>query len=477
MSDGNNRIQALGLATALAGGLWLTSWAAEVGTGGPAASRSPTGGFVSISSAADLLTFDNGDLLYGALVSIDQRSVRWQRPDAARALEFQADGVTEILFRQGSVAKRVVAPSCRVRLTNDDELEGRLVAMDADTVVLETWYSGPLTIPRSAIQVVLPVPAKGKTLFAGPAGLEGWTMGKVKTVGEKGGEWRYKDGALYAVEAASIARDVQLPDVASLQFDVAWKGMLYLAIALYTDYLQPVSLANREAEPPFGGFYSLQINSYSVNLLPVTQKDPLRPLGQAMVSSFSRGNRSHVEIRADKLKHLIALLVDGLVVRQWIDSEGFVGKGTGIRLVHQGQGSVRLSNLQVSEWDGQFEEPPTLSPGGGLDQVKLRNGDKVEGNLQAIRDGKLAVVTAGVTRDVPLSQVKQIEFAAAKSGQSIRAMGNVRAFFGNGGSVSLNLERWDKQGVVGSNPALGSVRFDPAAFTRLVFLSHLKAGN
>jgi len=477
MSDRTNRVQAMLLATALAGGSWLTGQAAGVAAGGSLANPPLTAGFGPTSGAAEALAFDNGDLLYGALLSIDTRHVRWQRLDAAQPLEFQLDHVTEVFFRPGAASNRVVAPNCKVRLNNGDELEGRLVAMDADKLALETWYAGALSIPRSVIQVLLPVPPKGKTVFAGPAGFEGWTMGKVKTVGEKGGEWRYKDGAFYAAEAASVARDVRLPDVANLQFDVAWKGMLYLAIALYTDYLQPVSLANKESEPPFGGFYSLQINSYSVNLLPVTQKDPLRPLGQAMVSNFSRGTRAHVEIRADKSKRLIALLVDGVMVKQWIDPEGFVGKGTGIRLVHQGQGSVRLSNLAVSEWDGQFEEPLTLSARGPLDQIRLRNGDKVVGDLQAFRDGKLTVMTAGAAKDMPLSQVKQIELAATKSAQAPRATANVRAFFASGASVTIDLERWDQHGVVGINPALGPVRLAPTAFARLVFVTHLKTGN
>ena len=48
-------------------------------------------------------------------------------------------------------------------------------------------------------------------------------------------------------------------------------------MALYTDYLT-VSLAEKDSEPDFGGFYSLQLTSYAVNVLMVKQKEPLQYL-------------------------------------------------------------------------------------------------------------------------------------------------------------------------------------------------------
>src|SRR5262249_15342491 len=160
-----------------------------------------------------------------------------------------------------------------------------------------------------------------------------------------------------------------------------------LAIALYTDYYQPINLANKDTEPEFGGFYSLQLNSFSANLLPVKKNDPLRYLGQVSVPAFNQKNTAHVEIRASKTKRTIALLVDGEVVKQWNETEEFVGQGAGVRFVHQGQGKVKLSQLRVSVWDGQFEEKPSAHPDAKQDIAKLRNGDKAGGTLNSIQDG------------------------------------------------------------------------------------------
>ncbi|MBI2926952.1 MAG: hypothetical protein HYY24_14755 [Verrucomicrobia bacterium] len=419
------------------------------------------------------MLFENGDLLYGTLQSIDaQNGIRWLHPDAQGPIDFLPDHAREIQLRPQTQPSTPSSSACKVQLTNQDELEGDLVSVDAEKIVLTTWFGGELTIARSMAQVLIPIPAIRAPVFSGPTGLEDWTIGQVKTLGDRTGEWRYKNGAFYAAQAASIARDIKLPEVASLQFDLAWKGMLNLALALYTDYMQPISLANKETEPPFSAFYSMQINSFSVNLLPVKQDGPLKSLGQISVAAFSRKNDARIEIRVDKARRLVALMVDGVLVKQWVDPEDYTGKGTGIRLVHQGQGALKLSNLRVSEWDGQFEERPTNTPDSKHDLAKLRNGDRVAGDVQTIRDGKLAFATTGSTLAVPLSRVKQIELAGVKSTRPKAGPGDVRAFFPSGASVTFRLEKWDGQTVSGTSPSLGRVSFQTSAFARLQFNVH-----
>src|SRR6202008_3358985 len=123
-------------------------------------------------------------------------------------------------------------PLCRLYLLNDDELEGRLTSCDAEKVLLDTWYGGLLTIPRKVVRAIIPVSSNKAVVYEGPTGLEGWIAGKMANAIANPGNWRYKNGAFYATRPASLARDLKLPDVANIEFDLAWKGMLYLAIAL-----------------------------------------------------------------------------------------------------------------------------------------------------------------------------------------------------------------------------------------------------
>lgn len=421
----------------------------------------------------DTLFFRNGDLLYGALQGIlPNKAVAWRHPDAQGQIDFITQSISEIQL--GTRARHTfhAANSCRVHLTNHDELEGNLQQFDSEKIVLESWYAGTIEIPRKRIQYLMPKPTQFPPSFEGIAGLDGWTMGRgAGPAPTTTGEWRYKNGAFYAVQAASVARDVKLPEVASIQFDLAWKGMLYVAIALYTDYLHPVSLTAKETEPNFGGFYSLQLNNYTANLLPVTKHDPIRYLGQIAVPGFSQKNQVHLEIRVNKQKRSIALMADGVLLKQWIDTEGFVGQGTGMRFVHQGQGAIKLNNLRISEWDGQFEERPSNPPDSKFDLAKLQNGDRVIGVVQSIRDSKMVFTpTEGPALDVPINRVKLVELAGMRSEFPRNDQSNVRASFRGGGSVTFQLEKWDDQQVIGNSPNFGKAVFNPAAFERIQFL-------
>jgi hypothetical protein len=418
----------------------------------------------------DCLAFRNGDLLYGSLNSIEpEDGVKWSRSDAPQPLFFAREALTEIQLTPHPGSLTNALNQCIVRLINDDQLQGALVSYDGDKVVLETWYAGRLTIPNKSIALIVPLGAPRPVIFEGPGGLEGWTMGKVNNAAIlDSGEWFYHNGAFYAAKSASIARDVKLPDSASLAFDIEWRGYFHIAIALYTEYLQPINLANKETEPKFGGFYSLQLNPFSANLLPVKQQEPLRYLGQAAVQSLAQKSSAHIDLRMSKSKRLIALMIDGVLVKQWNDSDEFAGTGTAIRFVHQGQGAVKLSNIKISEWDGQFEEAPTLTPNKTQDITRLRNGDRVVGGVKSIQDGKMNVTGAGTDLQIPLTRVKQIELAGEKS-KLPTPNKSIRAYFARGGSVTFVLEKMDRTSITGTSPALGSISLNPAAFERLLF--------
>lgn len=427
---------------------------------------------VAAARARDTIFFRNGDFLYGALEGIDPTlGVFWAHPDSKEPIEFDGASLSEVQLGYRVKPQSRAAFPCRVHLTNRDELDGDLRLFDSDKLVLDTWYAGTLEIPRKRVQYLMPRPADQPPVFEGPSGLEGWTLGKVAAGITNAGQWKFKGGAFYAVKSASIARDVKLPDVASIQFDIAWKGMLYMAIALYTDYLHPVSLTAKESEPDFGGFYSLQLNNYTANLLPVTKMDPLRYLGQTVVPGFGQKNEAHLEIRVSKPKRTIALMADGVLLKQWFDTEGFIGQGTGMRFVHQGQGAIRLSNLRVVNWDGQFEERPTNPPDSKMDLAKLQNGDRVVGQLQGIREGKMFFVPAeGVALEVPLVRVKLIEMAGQRIQPPKGDSPNVRATFRGGGALSFQLEKWGEDEAIGHSPNFGKAIFKSVAFERIQFL-------
>ncbi|MHC1766031.1 MAG: hypothetical protein AB9869_17310 [Verrucomicrobiia bacterium] len=422
----------------------------------------------SASTSREALLFRNGDLLYGSLESVrPETGVRWRHPDVEDVIEFAPDNIAEVHFPPRPRVPVSSPNACRLHLSNGDEMDGNIVLFDGDKAVLETWYAGEVTVARKMIQSIIPVLPEGAVVYEGPTGVEGWTIGKVVSAIGDAGEWKYRNGAFYATNAASIARNINMPDMARIEFDLAWKGVFQLALAIYTDYMQPINLANKDTEPEFAGFYSLQLNSFSANLLPVKKNDPIRYLGQVSVPAFNQKNAAHVEIRSSKPARSVALYVDGRLIKLWTDSEEFAGEGKGVRFVHQGQGRIRLSNLRVSEWNGQSEEKQLGVPDVKQDTARLRNGDKVAGDVQSIEDGKMLVAIGGSHLTVPLSRIKQIDFASQKIDRTTDESSNVRAVFTRGGSVSFQLVEWKRGRLVGTSPNFGQLAFDSAAFIKV----------
>jgi hypothetical protein len=427
-------------------------------------------------SGRDALMFRNGDVLFGSLNGIDPTNgISWARTDALSDFRFLPEMLTELDFAPAEPHPPQVSSNlCNVQLGNGDELQGALVSYDGQKLKLDTWFAGTLEIPKSSVALIVPLGLPKPTLFQGPDGLEGWTMGEVNAAAggalADSGVWMYQNHAFYAGKSASVARDIHLPDSSSLSFDMDWRGFLQTAVAIYTAYLQPVNLVNKDTEPKYGGFYSVQLNNFSANLLPVKQGEPLRYLGQGSLQSLSQKTSAHFDIRASKSKHMVALLVDGVLVKQWVDDSGeFAGTGTAVRFVHQGQGAVKLSNIKVTEWDGTFEEPISVTPNKTQDLARLKNGDRVPGTIKSVGGGKMTIVAAGKDLEIPISRVKQIELASLATGSLALKPTTVRAFFASGGSLTFDLQKWSAGELAAASENFGQATFKPGTFSRIVF--------
>ncbi len=425
--------------------------------------RTPT------STSEDTLLFENGDVLLGNLQSLEPgKALSWSRADTLQPIEFSPERLSEIRLHAQSANSENAS---RIQFFDGDEFEGNILGLDSEKVTVDSWYAGKVALSRKAVRAVTPAAPPRAITFKGPDGIEGWTMGKVTTVPDAG-VWSYRDGAFFASKSSAIARDVNLPERASIQFDLHWKGSLGVAVALYTSYLQPINLANKDNEPEFGGFYSLQLNNtFNTQLISVKKHETggNPTLGIVTVPAFHQKDNARVEVRVDKKRHLIALLVDGALINRWFDAEGFAGTGTALRFVHHGTGSIKLNNLLVTDWDGQFEEPLFPVATNKVDVAKLRNGDQVSGTLNNMRDDQVVLTSVeGKKMEIPWKRVKQIEFRKPESEPSnYRGANAVQAFYNRGGSLKFTLEKWNAQGILATSPDFGTLLLNPSAFDRI----------
>lgn len=418
----------------------------------------------------DMLLLVNGDQLSGLLHTFQYPGkTYWNRTDIDVPFEFDSESLDEIVL--GDRPKGIGLPKERMRLqlANGDTYTGDWVGLDADFLIIDTSFSGRLKVPRKHWQWAEFMHSDTQFLFEGPHGLEGWTMGEVTTKELDGGQWAYRNGAFYALKAASIARIIGMPDRMRMEFDMEWKGSLNLAVALYTDYLQPVSLADKDLEPDFGGFYSLQLTSYAVNVLMVKKKEPLQYLGMTQTPIFRQSEKAHIDVRTNKADNSISLLVNGKMVKRWVDQGGFAGAGKGIRLVHQGQGALRVSNIKVREWDGRFEAPPTNRPQATQDLLTLRNGDKLVGNLVEASTDAMQFQMGETVSEIKLDEVEKIEIGGIQDAVRPVRKGEVLGDLVGGGNLQFLLEGIGGDSIQGTSDIYGPIQMKLSSFEKLDF--------
>ena len=305
----------------------------------------------------DQLLFRNGDFIYGKLLAVTTNEIlQWRHPDASAPIDFTMDSVEEVDFGTGAKPPATIG-GCKVLFSNGDLLRGKVVGCDTETLTLDAPGAGRLKLPRQRLQSLAVTPTE-PPIIDGLTGMDGWTeVSSPVGLGAESGHWTYRDGAFYASKPASVARNLQLPDMARIEFDLAWRGQPNIAIALYTDSLQPILLLNKENGPDFGGFYSFRLSGVIADIYPIKKHGQIPSLGSVILSALDRVDHAHFDFRVNKPQNRIILLIDKVPVAQWSDTNGFEGEGRGIRFV-ENSGAIKLSNLRITRWDGILEEKP-----------------------------------------------------------------------------------------------------------------------
>jgi hypothetical protein len=439
------------------------------------------------AAAETLIQFNNGDRLHGEIVGVDGKGeVRLTSPAIKEVMELPVSDISHVLMASHQGLRSNAASRTLVRLINNDELVGSLTSLDREELVLDTWYAGSLRIPRGHVRSVR-WSATNQIVYEGPTGLEGWTVTDTKDgqPAQSAVAWKYRDGVFFAKEAGAIARDVKLPDLASIDLDVAWRDFLQLTVTLYTDSLSVYQLSrnvqgpggavlNVAAPPQEGaGFYALQLNRNTAYLLTVKKDGQVANSPLDMVPGLELKTKAHIGIRINKEQKTITLLIDGIFVKSWKEPDEFAGQGTAIRLVQQGQALVNISNLKIAHWDGDLGTPGVLAPNMTNDFLQLRNDDNLSGKLEGIRNGQASFTTSFGTLEIPLERVSQIELPVDPKVKVAVPPDAVRARFAGQGTISFRLEDWSRGRITATSPNFGKATFDRSAFERIEF----KPGN
>jgi hypothetical protein len=416
---------------------------------------SDTAATAAAAKDGDQLRFRNGDTLHGTVLTVvPNEGVRWRHPDVKDPVTFDLANAVELRLAPRPPRAPRTQHRAIVELTNGDRLAGDVVSLNDKSLALNTWYAGTLSIRRPVIQRLVFNAGNPEATYVGPTGVEDWVREGNRDA------WSFKKGAFYGQSNGSIARDVKLPDVANIEFDLAWRGQLYFQFAFYIDDLR--QLYN-------SGGYMFQFNYANVFLQRSRPQRGFVNVGNNVeLPNFQNRTKAHVSVRVNKPKKIIALLLDGNLVRQWTDSAEFAGKGTGILFFAQGQGQLRVSNIVVSDWNGRLDTD-VVPAAAQEDLIRFANNDKVSGTLGGIANNEIVFTTSFANMKIPIERVTQIELTTEKAEAARRQAADVRAYFLDGSRFTLALEKLDDQSLVGSTENCGRVTTALDAFSRVQF--------
>lgn len=480
----------------------------------------------------ETLTLLSGDNFRGNFLSFDANSgLRWQHPAIKQPFEVDAGSLSLIRVERPKAKGAGQRHTFAVKFVNDDELLGEVLEMDAEKLLFKTWYAGTLTIPRKAVRSITPGQSSPTAIYEGPTGMEGWSGGNRNSVGRAvpmgvnfgavginigglvpgvaivpgvardavqlfegnvivngvqiGGApvarpslaaaatasgWQFSNDAFVnTTTGATIGRKVEFPKLANIEFDLAWRGYVNLAVHLYSDKLEQYQ----------GNAYVVNINQSVVYLYRHTPETGQSRLGNGPSRLAAPKTSAQVSIRVNKEQKTFAVLIDGVLVGQWNDRDAFAGKGNGLMFVSQGSGATKISGIRVCEWDGRLPlgnagtAPTKLTE----DYARLANNDNLSGAFKGIKDGKASFTTSFAPNlEIPLDRVGQIELVAPEKPAPVA--GFVRATFKGRGLLTFKLESWTDAEVKVSSPNFGGATFTPDIFSQLEFnLDKPRTGN
>lgn len=426
--------------------------------------------------AVDVFQFLDGSTLHGSLAGIDPvKGIRWQHPAATAPMEFLPRNAHQIRFAQAAPppVPSAVQQTCRFRFINGDELTGTLIGLDATHIELETWFAGRVRGPRAGVQSLAFLARGFTTLYDGPENLDGWIAGPTPTA------WQLRDGVLTASANAFLGRDLKLPAQTRVEFEVGAANALNLYVSLYTDAIARFNFASSG--------YQFNLGLGYANLMRGQGQFGMQHLGQAQIPVALPGKRLKVEIRSDLAAGTVALLVDGNLVQQWNDpvpvkfpepaiepglpptvadavrdaarARGPVLPGTGISFFAM-NGGIQISALKVMAWDGRPVEPELVSTNLTGHLVRLVNHDRALGQVEAIRDGRLALASAAGRLEIPVARVTQVILAPLPTAVTNRPAGEAHARLSSGETVALTEPRWDGTKLAGVSPHFGPLQLE-----------------
>jgi hypothetical protein len=404
-----------------------------------------TAGVLAAGASADRVGLVGENVVTGAVSGIDgQGQLVIDSPNAAAPLLLRSAALRSIEF-DGTAPEHPDLQE-RLHLTNGDVLPGLLKGMDANHIDFQTWFAEDLRVPRTAVRSIDFGIAPQKLVFKGPGGPEGWLDNE---------GWKFRGTTLRSTERGTISRRKVLPEQFILRFQLAWESNPNFRFYFCDDLLEEKGDADR---------YYFDINTSGMQLRRQSTSDEDKwktlYLSQRRPAEF-RDKNVDIELRVDRVRHLIYIYVDGELEGRFQDQIPPAPTGSGIMLMSNAGGEIKntISSIEIYQWDATSQlhrseghEDPTH------DAIITTDSERHGGTVQGMaeEEGERVLLLKNPHADdlfhIPLRRTSVLYFrqAEALSPQS----GSFRIELADQGRIQLAALRLDVDTLSGRHPLL-----------------------
>jgi hypothetical protein len=347
------------------------------------------------------------------------------------------------------------------RDSHRDTIRGRLTDLDDETITLETWYAGKLTLRRSLVHS-LDIFNQSPSFYNGPDGPEGW----VSAGGDIDKYWTFKNRTMISKARSGIAREVEIPDKAKISFTANWKSSPYFRLLFFSD--------DGSDDYPGTG-YSLNVQRTYMSVYRNAPNDRNNDIISESIRNLLEAETAEFTIYLDRSKDgTNAIYIDDKEIGTWTGVDDTKFKGKWIHFVPQNTSPIKFSGISVAQWDGILpakpEEEEEVDTEDQLEgqEIRLANGDVVIGTVKSIDEGQVSLSTSFGDVGVPIKLMRSV--ALSNKIDEVRMETNdVRCWFHEGGYITVKLKSLDEKTLKGYSQVWGDAEFDINAFSRIEF--------
>jgi|GEM_PF-1801973 len=459
------------------------------------AEPAPKEGAKPLESLAGTIFFFNGDSVSGQLSDWDKDQIAITSPDFIDPVTFSTAKILTITLkdnRNTTVEVDTNVNETTLVINNRDNqqglhgvVKGSFSNIDDKHVTLKTNYAGEIRVLKKFI-TRMEIDSKKGYLYLGPKSLDEWHNNSIKQT------WEYTNNSLLGgSKAGNIAQDLDIPEEASISFDLSWKEDEYIGLYLFS--------SDHEQSKP-DNYYQLNLQRGKCTIIKYTNgRQSYHVKSAKQPNRGNRGNRfpiqppnnisiikelyAHYDIYMSKTKGKFYIYRNGVKLDTFTDSTPQPEKfGTALHIVSSSKTPVRVKNLSLSRWSGyipsEVDAETFAKVKGEGERILLKNGDILLGRIDKVRDGLMQIESLYTQLNLPITRMRSVDLTSSKAKEEpIMYENDIKCWFKDKGWIILKPISIEGHILTAYHQALGENKYDLNVFKRVDLQIYDKNAN